>query len=83
MTTDFDIPFKTLYKMMHQRWDIENSVFNKLKTYGALDHCFVHHPNAIEAILYVMSIAYKLTQLFVFKRLSGKEIKSLTQKCTY
>ena len=80
VTSDFDIPLKTLYKIMHQRWDIENSVFNKLKTYGAMDHCFVHHPNAIEAILHVMSIAYNLMQLFVFKRLSGKEIKALTQK---
>ena len=80
VTSDFHIPLKTLYKIMHQRWDIENSIFNKLKTYGALNHCFVHHSNAIEAILYLMSIAYNLMQLFVFKRLSGKEIKALTQK---
>ena len=45
-----------------------------------MDHCFVHHPNAIEAILHVMSIAYNLMQLFVFKRLSSKETKALTQK---
>ena len=80
VTTDFKIPFQTLYKMMHMRWDIENSLFNKLKTYGALEHCFVHHPNAIEAILYLMSIASNLTQLFIFRRLSGTEIKLLTQK---
>ena len=71
---------QTLYKMMHMRWDIENSLFNKLKTYGSLAHCFVHHSNAIEAILYLMSIASNLTQLFIFRRLSGNEIKRLTQK---
>ena len=80
VTSDFNIPLQTLYKMMHMRWDIENSLFNKLKTYGALEHCFVHHPNAIEAILYLMSIASNLTQLFIFRRLSGNEIKVLTQK---
>ncbi len=80
VTTDFSIPLQTLYKMMHQRWDIENSVFNKLKTYGALDHCFVHEPNAIEAILYLMIIAYNLMQLFIFRRLSGEDIKKFTQK---
>ena len=80
VTTDLNISLQTLYKMIHQRWDIENSLFNKLKTYGALEHCFVHHPNAIEAILYLMSIASNLMQLFVFKRLSGIEIKQFTQK---
>ncbi len=80
MTTDFNIPLQTLYKMMHIRWDIENSLFNKLKIHGRLEHCFVHHPNAIEAILYWMSIASNLMQLFIFRRLSGNEIKLLTQK---
>ena len=46
---------------MHMRWDIENSLFNKLKTYTALEHCFVHHLSVIEAILYLMSIANNLT----------------------
>lgn len=80
VTSDFNIPLQTLYKMMHMRWDIENSLFNKLKTYSALEHCFVHHPNAIEATLYLMSIASNLMQLFIFRRLSGNEIKLLTQK---
>ena len=80
ITTDFNIPLRTLYKMMHMGWDIENSLFNKLKVYSALGHCFMHNPNAIEAILYLMSIASNLTQLFIFRRLSGNEIKILTQK---
>ncbi len=43
-------------------------------------HCFMHHINAIEAILYVMSIASNLMQLFIFKRLRGNEIHQFTQK---
>ena len=66
--------------MMYMRWDIENSLFNKLKIYGILEHCFVHHSNAIEASVYLMSITFNLTQLFIFRRLSGNEIKVLTQK---
>lgn len=65
---------------MHMRWDIENSLFNKLKTYSVLEHCFVDYPNTIEAILYLMSIVTNLMQLFIFKRLSRVEIKRLTQK---
>lgn len=75
ITTNFNIPFQTLYKMRHMRWDIENSLFNKLKTYSALEHCFVDYPNTIEAILYLMSIVTNLMQLFIFKRLSRVEIK--------
>jgi hypothetical protein len=37
ITSDFSVPLQTLYKMMHMRWDIENSIFNKLKTYCALE----------------------------------------------
>ena len=43
-------------------------------------YCFVHHPKAIEAILYLMCMAVKLMQLFIFKRLSGVGIKEFTQK---
>ncbi len=46
-TTDFTIPHKTLYTMIHKRWYIENSVFNKMKTYTRLKHCYMHHQNAM------------------------------------
>ena len=80
ITSNFDIPLQTLYKMMHMRWDIENSIFNKLKTYCALEHCFVHDMNAIQAILYLMSTASNLIQLFVCRRLKNYVRKQFTQK---
>lgn len=80
ITSDFDIPLQTLYKMMHMRWDIENSIFNKLKTYCALEHCFVHDMNAIQAILYLMSTASNLIQLFVCRRLKNYVRKQPTLK---
>ena len=80
VTTDFDIPLQKLYKIMHKRWDIENSTFNKLKTYANLDHCFVHHANAIEAILHLMVTANNIMQLFVHRRLIGKAVKEMPEK---
>ncbi|HHX61770.1 MAG TPA: transposase [Epulopiscium sp.] len=79
-TTDFDIPLQTLYKIMHKRWDIENSTFNKLKTYAGLGHCFIHHTNAIEAILHLMITANNIMQLFVHRRLTGKTVKEMPEK---
>jgi len=80
VTTDFDIPLHTLYKIMHKRWDIENSTFNKLKTYASLDHCFVHHANATRSILHIMVTANNIMQLFVHRRLAGKAVKDMPGK---
>ncbi|HHT97907.1 MAG TPA: hypothetical protein GXZ90_08455 [Clostridiales bacterium] len=65
---------------MHKRWDIENSTFNKLKTYANLGHCFVHHETAIEAILHLMVTANNIMQLFVHRRLTGKTVKEMSEK---
>ncbi|MFT5871834.1 MAG: putative transposase YbfD/YdcC, partial [Clostridium sp.] len=88
ISTSFEIPLKVLYKIISARWDIENSVFNNLKTYCALDRCFVHNINAIEAILYLMIIASNLMQLFINRRLksfikSQKEVVRLIIKELY
>ncbi|MCA1072495.1 transposase [Clostridium bowmanii] len=88
ITTSFEIPLKVLYKIISARWDIENSVFNNLKTHCALDRCFVHNINAIEAILYLMIIASNLMQLFINRRLksavkSQKELIRLIIKELY
>ncbi|WP_258880800.1 transposase [Clostridium estertheticum] len=88
ITTSFEIPLKVLYKIISARWDIENSAFNNLKTYSALDRCFVHNINAIEAILYLMIIASNLMQLFINRRLksfikSQKEVIRLIIKELY
>ena len=80
LTTDFTIPLKTLYTMIHKRWDIENSIFNKMKTYAGMEHCYIHHPNAMQAILYFMIMSVNLTSLFISRRLSSKEILRITQK---
>ncbi len=68
-TTGEDINVKTLYKMMKARWEIENSLFHKSKTYLGLDHCYVHNRNAMEAIIYLMCISENLMQLYLYQKL--------------
>jgi len=31
-----------MFKIIRARWDIENSIFNNLKSECGLEHCFVH-----------------------------------------
>lgn len=51
ITTCLNMSLKTSCRIIKARWDIENSVFNNLKSEAALGHCFVHGGNAVEAIL--------------------------------
>ncbi|HHT97715.1 MAG TPA: hypothetical protein GXZ90_07460, partial [Clostridiales bacterium] len=45
-----------------------------------INHCFVHHTNAIEAILHLMITANNIMQLFVHRRLAGKAVKEMPEK---
>jgi len=71
VTTSMTLGVKTLYKIMKARWNLENRVFNNLKTNANLDHCFVHGGNAVEAVLYLMFIASNLLHLFKERRLKN------------
>jgi predicted transposase YbfD/YdcC len=67
VTTCLKMSIKTLFKMIKARWDIENAVFNNLKTECGLEHCFVHGGNAVEAVLCLIFIAANIMQLFLFR----------------
>lgn len=60
VTTSMEMALKTLFKIIRARWDIENSIFNNLKTECGLEHCFVHGGNAVEAVLYLIFVALGL-----------------------
>jgi predicted transposase YbfD/YdcC len=66
VTTCMDMALKTLFKIIRARWDIENSIFNNLKSEYGLEHCFVHEGKAVEAVLYLIFIASNIMQLFLF-----------------
>ncbi|KLU65779.1 transposase DDE domain protein [Desulfosporosinus acididurans] len=72
VTTCKDMALKTLFKIIRARWDIENSIFNNLKSECGLEHCFVHGGNAVEAVLNLIFIASNITQLFLVRRLRNQ-----------
>ena len=69
VTSCMDMTFKTLYKIMRARADIENSIFNNLKTECGLKHCFVHGGNLVEVITAMIFIASNFMQMFYYRRL--------------
>ena len=71
ITTSMDMALKTLFKIIRARWDIENSIFNNLKSECGLEHCFVHGGKAVEAVLYLIFIASNFMQLFLIRRLKN------------
>jgi len=71
VTTCMDMALKTLFKIIRARWDIENSIFNNLKSECGLEHCYVHGGKAVEAVLYLIFIASNIMQLFLFRRLKN------------
>jgi predicted transposase YbfD/YdcC len=88
VTTSLNMPLKTLYKIIKARWNIENRIFNNLKTEAALDHCFVHGGNSVAAILNFIFIASNLFQLFKQRRIKNhvslqKELVRLLLKGLY
>jgi len=71
VTTCMDMALKTMFKIIRARWDIENSIFNNLKSECGLEHCFVHGGKAVEAVLYLIFIASNIIQLFLVRRLKN------------
>ena len=69
VTSLMDTSLKTLLKIARARWDIENSIFNNLKSECGLEHCYVHGGNAVEAVIYLLFIAANFMQLFYCRRL--------------
>ena len=59
----------TIIRWGHARWDIENRGFNELHTHWAMDHCFHHHPTAIQAFLMILALAFALTAFFFDRNL--------------
>jgi len=63
------VPAAKIQQWGHDRWDLENRGFNELATLWHMDHCFVHEPTAIEALLLTLSAAFLLTYLFYARNL--------------
>lgn len=62
-------PAKIIYCFGHGRWDIENRGFNELVNQCHFDHAFHHHPNALLAMLWIISLAFTLSYTFFLRNL--------------
>jgi len=58
------IPSRQLRHVGHDRWKIENRIFNALGEHWGLDHCFRHDPVAILNFILILFIAHTLVQCF-------------------
>lgn len=58
-----------VYKFGHGRWNVENRGFHDLATNCRLDHPFHHHPTALLAMIWIISIAFNLSYAFFQRNL--------------
>lgn len=56
---------KTIWRIGHQRWGVENHLFNELTKFYHLEHCPHHQPVAIIAWLLILVLAFSLFDFFV------------------
>jgi hypothetical protein len=63
----------------HDRWDLETRGFDELVTLWHMDHCFIHHPTALEALLLALATAFLLTDLFYERNLKPSARRHLTR----
>lgn len=78
VTTLIHANLKTLWKMMHKRWDIEENAFHQLKTYYHAKHCYCH--DAAEAIFLLMILAFNMRELYLYGRLKDFSKRNITRK---
>ena len=74
------LPTKSLWRIMHRRWDIENKIFHDLKTYWGFKHSFHHQENAFMAMRWLIVLAFNLFNLFYHRRISRYGRKGLSKK---
>lgn len=62
---------RTIIKIMHLRWNIENCGFRKLKQQYNLDHIFIGEFNAINYIFQMIILVSNLLEMYFKIRLKA------------
>ena len=65
VTTLLQQDLRTILKIMHGRWLIENNGFRVLKDRYNIDHCYVGELNAIRLINEIIMLVYNLVNLYI------------------
>lgn len=74
------VPAPTIQRWGHARWDLETRGFGELTTRWHMDHCFIHHVVAIEALLLTLAVAFLTTYLFYARQLKPAGRRHLTRQ---
>lgn len=72
------MPMRQIRRIGHERWKIENSIFNALSRDWALDHCFHHEPNAIQNLLLILFLAHLFVACFHSRNIKEPRRRGLT-----
>lgn len=68
VSTDVNMNEKTINKIIHARWDIENNGFHELKHQWNMNHCYIAEENAIDVIMQMIMLSYNLWELYKFEK---------------
>ena len=77
--TSKDMKEKTVNKIIHARWNIENNGFNELKQYWHLGHCFIAHSNGINVMLQFIVLSYNLWELYIYSHIHNFEERKISK----
>lgn len=79
ISTNLDISVKTINKIIHARWDIENNGFNELKNYWNMKHCFIAEENAIDVVIETIIMSYNIWEMYLYQHLHDFEGMKITK----
>ena len=79
VSTDLELSEKTINKIIHSRWDIENNGFNELKNYWNMKHCFIGEEKAIDVIIQMIIMSYNLWEVYLYSHLHNFEKMKITK----
>lgn len=73
------VPATKIQRWGHDRWDLEGRGFNEWVTLWHMDHCFIHHAVALEALVLTLAVAFLTTYLFYARNLKPAARQHLTR----
>ena len=79
VSTDAKMSEKTINKIIHGRWGIENEGFNELKNQWNMRHCYIANEKAIDVIMQMIIMSYNLWELYIYGHLKDFSKKKITK----
>lgn len=77
--TDTNFNERTINKIIHSRWGIENEGFNELKNGWNMKHCYIADEKAIDVVLQMIIMSYNIWELYLYGHLHDFERSNMTK----